>query len=216
MPSENALGLLSPDERDFVSTLPATDRESLRRLAPMLRPSFASVQERDAAYTGLGLSDAPTCVIPSEGAEYKWDGRQWLAYDLRPKSFDPGWFSGSDLQRLTNTGGSSIGWYIRRGHTYEWQIVFTRGTTAAGANVGSGYYSWLLPFPSWSYNSTGTGYVRNGPAGSMEVDGSVVMRDSTHVSLLSGASRIGTASFETIADGFTAVLSGVHRLGGLL
>lgn len=216
MPLEDSLNLPSPLERDFVSTIPATDREFLRRLAPMLRPAFASVQERDTAYGTLGLSDSACCVVPSEATEYRWDGRQWLAYDLRPKSFDPGWFSGSELTRLTNTGGSSVGWYTRTGHTYQWQIVFTRGTTAAGAFVGSGYYSWLLPFPSYTYNSTGSGFVRNGPAGSMEINGSVVMRDSTHVSLLSGASRIGKASFETIADGFTAVLSGVHRLGGLL
>lgn len=49
----------------------------------------------------------------------------------------------------------------------------------------------------------------------MELDGSVVMRDSKHVSLLSGAKRIGTDSFETIADGMTVVLTGEGLIGGL-
>lgn len=213
MPFEDSLtGLPRPDTEDWVSSIPRTEREFVRRLAKMLRRPFASENERDTTFGRLGLNDAAVAPIPSQNIEARWDGRQWVTHDTRPKEWNPGWFSGSELAPLSNTTGTCTGTYLRRGHTVWWRIVFVRG---AGANVGSGYYSWELPFALDTYNSSGSGFVRNGAGGSMELDGSVVMRDSKHVSLLSGAKRIGTDSFETIADGMTIVLTGEGLIGGL-
>lgn len=211
MPLEDSLNLPSPLERDFVSTIPATDREFLRRLAPMLRPAFTSEQERDTAYGTLGLSDSACCVVPSEGAEYKWDGRQWLAYDLRRRTFNPNWKYGTtDAKSISVGNGTCTGTYLREGPKFTWEIVVVRGSTTW---VGDGSYSWELPIPAKNFRMTGTGYVRND---GLEIECSVVGRSSTSVALVTGGKRIGHDSVASWAVGAEIVLYGEAFIGGIL
>lgn len=211
MPLEDSLNLPSPLERDFVSTIPATDREFLRRLAPMLRPAFASVQERDTAYGTLGLSDSACCVVPSEATEYRWDGRQWLAYDLRRRTFNPNWKYGTtDAKSISVGNGTCTGTYLREGPKFTWEIVVVRGSTTW---VGDGSYSWELPIPAKNFRMTGTGYVRND---GLEIECSVVGRSSTSVALVTGGKRIGHDSVASWAVGAEIVLYGEAFIGGIL
>lgn len=211
MPLEDSLNLPSPLERDFVSTIPATDREFLRRLAPMLRPAFASVQELDTAYGTLGLSDSACCVVPSEATEYRWDGRQWLPYDLRRRTFNPNWKYGTtDAKSISVGNGTCTGTYLREGPKFTWEIVVVRGSTTW---VGDGPYSWELPIPAKNFRMTGTGYVRND---GLEIECSVVGRTSNSVALVAGGKRIGHDSVVSWAVGAEIVLYGEAFIGDIL
>ena len=202
-------GLIRPDGPDYVSDIPAIERDFLRRLAPMLRVTVASITDRNALYPRPGLNERPIVSIPSLDEEHRWDGKQWLIFDTRPKWYTPVWYSSEDLKTVEIKGGTIKGWFQRQGHTMKWKIEVTRGTDT---NFGDGYYSFFLPKPVRSILETGKGFARSG---GVENAGTVAFRDTSRPILVVGSSRVGSGTY-TWAAGDTIVLAGENMLGGVL
>lgn len=205
--------LVRPDSPDYVSDIPQIEREFLRRLIPMLRIPAASTTARDLLYPRLGLNDAVTVPVPSEGVEYQWDTRQWTVHDLYPKSFTPTWTSGAERVGLSIGNGTLTGMYQRRGHTMWWRISLQRGTTT---NLGAGEYGWKLPFPQKTHLQTGSAIATSGgssPYG--QLDGVVGFADPSWIYMLSAGQRVGTDSLQW-SPGGTIILEGVTQMGGLV
>lgn len=202
-------GLIRPDGPDYVSDIPAIERDFVRRLAPMLRVTVASVGDRNALYPRPGLNERPIVSIPSLDEEHRWNGKQWLIFDTQPKWYTPVMYSGPDLAVMSIKSGTIKGWYMRQGHLMDWKIEMTRGSDT---NLGNGYYSWYLPKPVRSIAETGKGFVSSG---GIEYEGGVAFRDTSRPVLVIGGSRVGgsTYSWDT---GDTIVLTGRNMLGGLL
>lgn len=202
-------GLIRPDGPDYVSDIPAIERDFLRRLAPMLRITVASVTDRNALYPRPGLNERPIVSIPSLDEEHRWDGKQWLIFDTRPKWYTPLWYAGADLTALEIKDGTIKGWYQRQGHTMKWKIELVRG---ANSHFGDSYYSFYLPKPVRNLLEVGTGVVRSG---GVEYAGAVTFRDNSRPILVIGGSRVGYQTY-TWAAGDAIILAGENMLGGLL
>ena len=207
---EPITGLPRPDGPDYVADIPAIERDFMRRLVPLLRNRFETLDDVRAAYPQLTTADAGvSALVPSDGVEYRWDGKQWGPWDLTLKSWTPIWATGSELGRLAIMDGTLEGVYMRRGPLVWWKITLIRGERT---NLGTGAYSWTLPFAMRSYRQTGTGYVR---ASNVESSGGVAFRDSTRAILVVGGRRVGSDSFAWTA-GDEIVLSGETLMGGVL
>lgn len=190
-----------------------------------------SVADRNAKFPQPGTS-RPRVRIGAE--EHRWDGRQWLIWDDKPRAFTPNWqaVDASDgsaytLVIDTNRSGDGFigGWWQRQGHFAEWSISVLRGDDTMRGGAGN-YYRWSMPFAPYNANPDGwlpddagqTCVVRT-PANGVNF-GFAAWLSSAYVYCImpnaSGSDKsLGTSTF-TWETGASIRLGGRTRMGGLL
>ena len=222
-------GLKWPEGKDFESNTPQIWVETDRLLGQGgMVVSAIDVDDRNRKFPAPGLNQRPVVQL-GNGELHKWDGRQWLIHDDKPKSatfymYSMAAAAGGGLLGMTmdpdgsGDGGGQV-WWKRDGHFVDWRISVVRG---ADANVGSGTYTWLTPF-SVRWGSIGGVPVQpTGGLSGMVVRGGmsypcgVYWIDKNHPILVRyDGTRVGYDTFSW-GTGDSIVLGGRSRIGGLL
>lgn len=216
MPSTTEYGRVLPIGPDFVSSLPTTAIDDEAALRGMILVPCASVDQRNLFFPNPGINDRPKVSIGALAERHEWDGKQWLIYDERPKTYPSYWYSGSSLQVLSvgaisDPDGAMFTTTVKRdGWFMDWRIILRRGPNT---NVGSGYYSYFLPYPTDNWlTASGKASLR---IGSREIEAGVVFRDANRPVIILNEGRMGTDSF-SYSTGDKWSLSGRTMIGGLV
>lgn len=223
-------GLKWPEGKDFESNTPLIWQESDRLIGQsMITVSAIDVTDRDKKFPAPGLNQRPVVQL-ANGELHKWDGRQWLIFDVSPQTgafamyaVDPE--SPSTLNPMTvdpdssGDGGGQV-WWQRDGHHVDWQITTVFG---ADSNMGwtNGWFVWLTPFVSkWTSiagKNIGPATVRGtAQVGNKAYPLGVSWTDPTHaVAIDPTGTRVGRSNWAW-SGGDWITIGGRSRMSGLI
>lgn len=218
MPTPTPYGYPLIDGDDWVDSLPSTDALKELILRGLIRVPVTSVEKRNELFPNPTAYQRPVAYMASAAEEHRWDGRQWLIFDDRPKPFTSAWQTWPETRTLAvgALGDASAAIFEakmqRQGHWVDWMIIQRRGPDTYKGSAGE-LYTWSLPFAVRDWvTATGNATVR---VGSKVVTGGVVWADATRVQIaLPDDTRMGYGSF-TYNTGDKWQLSGRNMLGGL-
>lgn len=218
MPTPTPYGYPLIDGDDWVDSLPSTDALKELILRGLIRVPVTSVEKRNELFPNPTAYQRPVAYIASIAEEHRWDGRQWLIFDDRPKAFESAWQTWPEVRTLAvgALGDASAaifeGKMQRQGHWVDWTIIQRRGPDTYKGSAGE-MYTWSLPFAVRDWvTATGNATVR--PYGKVITAG-VVWADASKVQIALGDNtRMGYDSY-TWRDGDRWQLSGRNMLGGL-